>query len=160
MYGIPWRLIGGTAARLYGASRALRGVDIDTTRAGIAVLTEYYGAESVTMGPAGGMEYRDDNWDLFMTRLRSRGIDIAVCDSASTRIRRRPGLPWRPMAPLARRQIIDVRGLGAIPVIPKDDLVRYKRIIGRECDLADLEEIAPEPESFPQFRVRRFSRPA
>ena len=136
-HNIPFQIAGGFASRLYGAKRALADIDI-----GIPDdrFEELYGAvkEYVTFGPA---QYTDKEWDLKLMTLVYRGQEIDFAGEDSIKIFDKANSAWvSANSDLSLAQNREVYGM-TVPVIPKDALIAYKKMLGREVDLADLKAL-------------------
>lgn len=134
--GIPWQVVGGLAARAYGATRPLHDIDLYVPDGRFGEAVALMGAR-VVRGPA---HHRDLHWDLEFAVLEVEGVRVEVASSAA-RYYDGGRRGWVPAAidfdASERRMVEGVR----VPVMARERLVDYKRRLGREVDLADLAEI-------------------
>lgn len=113
-HDVAYQVVGGLAARAYGAHRPLVDIDfyVPFDRA-TALLEEV--RPFITWGPE---HHTGDRWDLTYLKIDYRGQWIEYEDSTS----------------------VCVFGV-EVEVMPKDELIRYKRHLGREVDLTDIEQL-------------------
>jgi len=136
--GVPFRLTGGFAARLYGATRELADIDVEIPDDRMAELSADI-SHFLTFGPE---RYRDDEWDLPLATLVFAGQEIDLCGVYAAKIFDRFRQEWISYpADFDSVTRLTAYGLEA-PVIPKSVLVDYKRKLGRKVDLADVEELS------------------
>ncbi len=135
---VPYQVVGGLAARAYGASRAL--VDID-----LYIPLSHAQAALEEMRPylvRAPLPHKSDSWDLVYLALQYEGVWIEIGDSETNpRFFNRIDRRWEP-------QVIDYEAsrLAAlygceVAVMPRDELLRYKAMLDREVDHLDIEEI-------------------
>jgi len=135
---IPYQLVGGLAARAYGATRPIADIDLYIPATAVGAVLDA-GADCVTRPPAA---HKDAHWDLAFMQLvyAGRKIEVGIADDAKYRDARTGA--WRDAAidfeSADVREVFGVR----VPVMPRDQLVAYKRALGRDVDLADVEAIA------------------
>ncbi|MGD2067542.1 MAG: hypothetical protein PVI57_02560 [Gemmatimonadota bacterium] len=89
--------------------------------------------------------YQDDDWDLVFLRAEYEGqaVEVAGADSARYRDHRSgewigADVDWD----AGVRRVVE--GVG-VPVMPVEQLKRYKRALGREVDRWDLAELRGDP---------------
>ena len=71
---IPYKIIGGFAARAYGANRELADIDIEVNDKDILVIF-YEVKPYIVFGPG---RYTDDSWDLELMTLQYEGQEIDI----------------------------------------------------------------------------------
>jgi len=129
-----WVVVGGLAARIYGSPRPLADIDIDVPRAALDFIARQAQA-LVTFGPA---RYCDDEFDIELLSLRwgKQAIDLTAAEDV--RLFDRSSGVWRhhPTDLLVCETRV-VLGRSA-PVMPRSQLIEYKRIIDRPVDRADI----------------------
>ena len=138
-HSVPYQVVGGLAARAYGATRPILDIDlyVPFDLAG-AALEEIY--PHVYWGPK---YYVDDCWDLTYLKADSRGQKVELGDSSSEpkffdKGAGRWVLQRVDYGASVRVELFGVRAA----VMPDEELVRYKLALGREVDLVDAEQIA------------------
>lgn len=93
--------------------------------------------EHVTFGPA---QYVDSDWDLFLLSLTYEGqdMDFGALEAKFFDRRRKS---WAIVtADLSTAQEMEVFGL-RVPVVNREELIRYKRAFGRDVDLLDVQQL-------------------
>jgi hypothetical protein len=135
---IPFQVSGGFAARLYGSDRPLFDIDIEVQDRYFDKLVPLV-KDKIIFGPE---RDADENLDVLVMTLEYQGqkIDISGCESdllfnlvtkqwesCNTRI----------------DDVVEMKVYGLkVPVIRWQDLVEYKRRIGRPTDLEDIKAIS------------------
>lgn len=134
---IPFMVVGGLAARSYGATRPL--VDIDFYIPGDR-FTDLVPAvaDHIVFGPK---PLTGAGWDLVFMKLELEGRVVEVGDGSDVRVRGGAEEPWIDVSVdferVDHRRIFGVE----VPVMRRADLVAYKRLLGRDVDLRDLAEL-------------------
>jgi len=134
---VPFQVIGGLAARAYGSTRPLRDIDLyvpGDRLEQVAMLA----AEYVVRGP---WHQRDERWDIAFMALDYGGQRIEL-GGAEGRYYDSKAACWR-LADIdfERSELREVFGV-TTPLMPREQLIEYKRRLGRPVDLVDLEELA------------------
>ncbi len=98
----------------------------------------------VTVGDScvwGPEHFRDENWDLTFAKLEKNGVQIEVAEAEGARFYSPSAGRWLDQNiafhDSDRRVILGVE----MEVMPKDQLVEYKRALNRPVDRLDLSEI-------------------
>jgi hypothetical protein len=135
--GVPFQAVGGLAARAHGGARPL--VDLD-----------FYIPERYLDGVARALsdhvvrppsEHRDEHWDLTFMVLEQAGWRIEIGGAESARVRDSRSGGWVP-ADIGFHRSVTLEAFGvAIPVMPRSELLAYKRGLDREVDRADLADL-------------------
>lgn len=137
--GVPFQAVGGLAAQAYGARRPLVDIDLyapfDQAAEAIERMQPF-----IVRAPG---PHRSESWDLVYLAMFYEDVEIEIGDSSTDpKFYNVIDQRWAP-------QIIDfeasemrtVYGV-EIPVMPKDELIRYKRMLDREVDHMDIREIS------------------
>jgi hypothetical protein len=125
--GISYQITGGLAANLYGSSRELYDIDIEVHDADVYKVYEVC-KDYVIYGPE---RYMDEHFDLLLMTLDYGGQLIDVCGIDSMSIR-------------GESQEIDLGSsveVDGYRVVRLEDLVYYKKLLGREVDFIDIRNI-------------------
>jgi hypothetical protein len=138
--GVPFHVVGGLAARAYGATRSLVDLDfyIPTSR-----LDDVAGATAayVTRFPS---PHLDDCWDLTFMKLHYLGQPIEIGGADGARYFDRQASLWREAGirfdASVERTILGIR----LPVMPLGQLIEYKQRLDRDVDRLDVAEIERE----------------
>lgn len=134
---VPFQVVGGLAARAYGAARPLVDIDLYIPAVKVEAVLEAV-RPHVTRPPT---RHRDAHWDLVFMQLEYAGrtIEIGVADDARYRDVRAGR--WRhadiDFEAADARDVFGVR----VPVMARDRLIAYKRRLGRAVDRADVEAL-------------------
>lgn len=135
-HDIPFQITGGFAANIYGTKRELADIDIEIPAAAFddvfAEVRDYiiYGPEN----------YKDENWDLLLMTLKYKGQEVDICDSNPKIFNKLTGEWDETSVDLSKAVLKEVFGI-QIPVVPIEDLIKYKKKLGREVDLIDVKEM-------------------
>ena len=133
-HGIPFQVTGGLAARVYGSSRPLADIDLDVPEEALPLLLPEV-APYVRFGPA---HYTDEAWDLELMTLEYLGQEIDLGGAFRARVFDQEAGAWAPMvADFSTAVSREVLGL-VVPVVCREDLIAYKRKLGREVDRLDV----------------------
>lgn len=136
VHNIAYQITGGLAAIAHGARRPLFDVDIDVSRADLEAVRDLLRPHLVD----DIYRLRDENFDLTLLTAAVEGVTVDVSQAEDAYYRDLAGGLHRLDADLGRSVRRRVAGI-YLPVIDRDDLIAYKRIIGRPTDLVDVEQI-------------------
>lgn len=137
-HNVPYQIVGGLAAKAYGATRSLVDIDIyaplDRAQAALEKMRPYIVREL--------LPHRSASWDLTYMALEYHGIYIEIGDSTATpRFYNYRDQRWEDQViDFASSHIMMLYGV-EVAVMPKDELIRYKAMLDREVDHQDLREI-------------------
>ena len=138
---IPFQAVGGLAARAYGATRPLVDLDFYVPTARLAEIADAVRADPAATVLREPEPYRDAAWDLRYLAVEYQGqrIELGAADGARyfdrrAEVWRDAAIDWASSVPRA------VLG-HEIPVMPKEQLIAYKRALDREVDRLDLAEL-------------------
>lgn len=133
----PSQVAGGLAARAHGANRPLADIDVYVPSRYLDRVVEL-AKPYVTSGPT---RYRDQHWDLTFATLEYDGVPIEVAAADDARLFDHRTGTWVPAAvDFAQGKEMEVAGV-RLRVMPVEQLVGYKRALGREVDVQDLAEL-------------------
>ncbi|MEO8964961.1 MAG: hypothetical protein ABI370_09860 [Gammaproteobacteria bacterium] len=134
---VPFQITGGLAAIAYGATRPLQDIDIDIPEDKFALVKEKV-AEFITYGPE---KYKSNKWDLLLMTLNYQGQEIDLGGAYQTKIFNEKTGHWEKLVEnLSNAEVKTVYEL-QLPVIPRDILLSYKKVLSREEDRIDVSEI-------------------
>lgn len=134
---IPFQVAGGLAAVAHGATRILQDIDIYVPSGALWEIRRRVTTHEIR----GPRRVRSERWDCLLLEVRHSGEEIELADAERTRYRGGEGEPWFE-ADVDFEKAIRLEVFGVeLPVMPLDDLVRYKRRIGRDVDLHDVAEL-------------------
>lgn len=138
-HNVPYQIVGGMAAKAYGAKRPLVDIDLyallENARMALDELQPYVVRE---LSP-----HHSESWDLIYMALDYQGMLIEIGDSfANPRFYNRRDQRWEGQ-PIhyADSKIMMLYGV-EVAVMPKDELLAYKSMLDRDVDHIDIQEIA------------------
>lgn len=134
---IPFRVAGGLAARLYGAVRPLADIDLDVPEEHLATI----GTELKAFIMFGPERFVDEYWDLQLLSLDYHGQKIDLSGAHDARVFDHNRKKWiRLSTHFESSPRLEVLNRSAL-VIPKRELITYKRMLCREVDQIDVEQM-------------------
>lgn len=139
--GIPFQVAGGLAAIAHGSERPLHDIDLYVPSGALEEILPRVDRH-LTRGPR---RVRSDLWDCLLLDLDHSGEEIELADAGSTRYRAGPDAPWFD-AEVDFENPVRRRAFGVdLPVMPVEDLLRYKRRLGRTVDRKDVADLETRP---------------
>lgn len=139
---VPFQITGGLAAIAYGANRPLEDIDIDIPDNQFEKIMDDV-KSYIIFGPK---RFKNDKWDLMLMTLNYQGQDIDLSGADSTRIYDEKAHEWillnEDLLKATQKNIFDLD----LPVIPLINLVYYKKILAREVDLIDIQQVENKNE--------------
>lgn len=132
---IPFEIDGGMAANLYGADRELADIDINVPLEHFHKITPLV-KEYIIYGP---LKYKDDNWDDLMMTLKYLEQDIDICALGDMKYFDSINKKWMDIpSDLSNVKMMKYEDI-EVPVIDKQTLIDYKKVLDREVDRIDVE---------------------
>lgn len=136
-HGVPYQLVGGAAARAYGATRPIVDLDFYVPADGLARIRPTL-EPFLTRGP---LEHKDEDWWLTFARLVYARTPIELGVAEGARFRDHTRGTWED-ADIDFEAGVRMKLNGVeLDVMPRARLVSYKRKLGREVDRRDLNEM-------------------
>ena len=139
-HNLSYQVVGGLAAIAHGASRPLHDIDLyvpfdDPNWPNFLASVQSY----VTWGPKAVIE--EGAWDLLYVKISYHDQKIEIGDSNRVRIRDSATGKW--IEQVIQFDSSDSKTvLGCeIDVMPVDQLISYKRLLGRAVDEQDIEDL-------------------
>lgn len=131
---IPFQISGGFAVRVYGSHRKLMDIDIGVPDKKLKEILPDV-KPHVTYGPK---IYKNKEWNHLALTLNYKGQEIDIYGSDNIRFFDSRKKKWmRLNVKLTASRLMKVYGIN-VPVIQKSQLIRYKRLIGRDVDIKDI----------------------
>ncbi|HEY5589084.1 MAG TPA: hypothetical protein VIK86_09030 [Candidatus Paceibacterota bacterium] len=132
---IPFQIEGGFASRLYGSNRELADIDISIPENRFDELVPAL-KDFIIYGPN---QYIDKEWDLKLITLTYKGQDIDIAGAYEKKNFDKGNQKWVKIpSNFSKSVYMDVYNL-KVPVISKEELIAYKKIIARDVDIVDVE---------------------
>jgi hypothetical protein len=134
---IPFQISGGLAARAYGATRDLLDIDIEIPEDKFICIQDKI-RNFLVFGPR---QFREKPWDLMLMTLQYKNQEIDICGAYKVKIFNKITEKWITLTTdFSNSVMLNVLGI-EIPVIPLEDLVAYKKVLAREVDIIDINQI-------------------
>ncbi|WP_438456032.1 hypothetical protein [Vreelandella venusta] len=147
---IPFLICGGLAAKGYGSERELNDIDLFVPGEYFASVVQA-GQQFVSKAAA---HRQEEGWDLTYVQFKYGGIKVEVGNADGSQIFDAGQETWVPLnIDFSRYLTVHLLGL-ELPLMLKDDLVRYKSILARPVDIEDVCAIREneEPGNSPSDR--------
>jgi len=133
-HNIPFQIKGGLASRLYGVDRELADIDISIPEDRFDEIIPDI-RSFIKYGPD---QYKDEEWDIKLITLKYEGQYIDISGAFEKKNFDKHNQKWvKTPSNFETSVYMDVYGL-RVPVIAKEDLVAYKKLIQRDVDIFDL----------------------
>lgn len=134
---IPFQITGGLAAIAYGATRPLEDIDIDIPDDSFHLIREEV-KPYIIYGPE---IFKSDQWNILLMTLNYEGQEIDLSGVDYTYVLNYATKSWEKLIEdLSNAPFKKVLGI-ELPVIPYDKLCHYKKMLSRNVDLLDIQEI-------------------
>lgn len=134
---IPFQISGGLAAKIYGSPRPLNDIDIDISEKNFNNIYEDV-KPYIIYGPS---QYKDEKWDCYLMTLNYFGQEIDICGANNTKITAKDNITWISLSSdLKNTNYQEYLGI-MVPVIPKQELIDYKRQLNGGHQLVDINAI-------------------
>ena len=135
---IPFRISGGFAANIYGSKGKLRDIDIEIPDDNFKdIIPEV--KSFITLTP---YRYKDKFFNIYRMRLRYKGQKIDFSGSKTEKLYNPNKRRWEKsrinLKNAEKKKIYNL----IIPVIPKKELIEYKKQLARKIDKEDIAEIS------------------
>lgn len=136
-HSIPFQIKGGFASRLYGVDRELADIDISIAEDRFEELLPDI-KDFIKSGPE---QYLDEEWDIKLITLKYKGQYIDIAGAFEKKNFDKTNQKWVNTPSNFNNSVyMDVYGVN-VPVIAKEDLIAYKKLILREVDIADIQAL-------------------
>lgn len=140
--GVPYQVVGGLAARAYGAARPLADIDLYVPGGRLEEIAPFV-EEHVTFGPG---RVVSDEWDLTFMALEYEGQIVELGGADSVWIYDQQAHEWAEQRiDFSTSELRDIYGV-TVPVMPRAQLVAYKQRLARDVDLQDISEMRAAEE--------------
>lgn len=134
---IPFLICGGLAATGYGSKRDLHDIDLFVPSAyfqDVVVAGKHFISKPAT-------HYREEGWDLNYVQFKYGGVKVEVGNADGAQIYNTRAQMWVNLAiDFTRHEIVKVLGID-VPLMLREDLIKYKSLLSRPVDLEDIEVI-------------------
>lgn len=135
---IPFLICGGLAAKGYGSERDLNDIDLFVPGERFSDVVEA-GQEFISKPAA---HYREEGWDLTYVQFRYEGVKVEVGSAAGASIFDKASQAWISLdIDFSRYETMSLLGV-ELPLMLREDLVRYKLALSRPVDIEDVQAIS------------------
>ncbi|QUD93493.1 nucleotidyltransferase domain-containing protein [Vibrio parahaemolyticus] len=135
---IEYQIVGGLAATIHGGSREVADIDLyihNSDAKKVLAHVSQYVSKPLT-------RYSEYGWDLEYFQLIYRNQKIEIGLAQHTKIQSSLDGSWHQLEiDFSKSVFKSYQGI-ELQVIPVHQLVEYKRILGREVDLIDVQQLA------------------
>lgn len=137
-YNVPFQIEGGLASRIYGVDRELADIDISIPEDRFDELLPDI-KDFIKSGPE---QYLDEEWDIKLITIIYEGQCIDISGAFEKKNFDKTNKKWiNTPSNFENSVYMDVFGLN-VPVIAKEDLIAYKKLIQRDVDIFDVEVLS------------------
>jgi hypothetical protein len=136
---IEYQATGGLAAIAHGAQRPLYDIDIDIHEKDVEKVRQLF-KEYIQEDWNNELEGPDDEFDIWMMTLDVNGVPVDISQLEGCRMRSQTG-EWVPQPGVMNAEPGVVEGINLL-VQSKESLIAYKKILGRDTDLIDIQQIS------------------
>jgi hypothetical protein len=136
---IEFQVSGGLAAIAHGATRPLYDIDLEIHKKDVETIRTLF-REYITEDWNNDLDGEDDQFDIWMMKLEIRGVPIDINQVEEVYLISKTGERTLQPSDMDTEPKV-VEGI-TIPVLRKEPLIAYKKILGRDTDLIDIEQIS------------------
>ncbi|WP_231872588.1 MazG-related protein [Marinomonas gallaica] len=135
--GVEYQIVGGLAATIHGGSREVADIDLyihNSDASKVLARVSQFVSKPLS-------HYAEYGWDLEYFQLVYQDQKIEIGLSQNTKIQSALDGLWYELRIDFSESVVKLYQCIEVPVIPVHRLVEYKRILGREVDLIDIQEL-------------------
>jgi hypothetical protein len=140
-HNIPFQITGGLAAIAYGSRRDLFDIDIDVSKKDIEKIRKLF-REHITEDLH---HLQNGRFDIYVMSLEIDDVIVDISQLEENYVIDKKGNKIGGDYNLRNTKLIKVDGI-EIPVEDKTELVNYKKILGRDTDLIDIQQMTENPK--------------
>jgi hypothetical protein len=136
---IVFQVSGGLAAIAHGATRPLYDIDLEIHKEDVETVRRLF-KDYITEDWNNDLEGDDDQFDIWMMKLEIKGVPIDINQVEDVYLISKTGeRTLQPSAMDTEPKVVE--GI-TIPVLRKEPLIAYKKLLARDTDLVDIEQIS------------------
>jgi hypothetical protein len=136
---ITFQVSGGLAAIAHGATRPLYDIDLEIHKEDVETVRRLF-KDYITEDWNNDLEGDDDQFDIWMMKLEIKGVPIDINQVEDVYLISKTGeRTLQPSAMDTEPKVVE--GI-TIPVLRKEPLIAYKKLLARDTDLVDIEQIS------------------
>lgn len=133
---IPYQITGGFAGNIYGSLWPAHDIDLEVSARDMPLLARLF-ANHITQPLH---HFINDEFDLWLITLDIDGIEIDVNQAEECYLINKAGQKQLLCTDLSTAEVHDFMGI-KVSVQPLEQLIAYKKTIGRVADVADLQRL-------------------
>jgi predicted kinase len=137
--GIEFQVSGGLVAIAHGATRPLYDIDLEIHKKDVETIRDLF-RKYIIEDWNNDLEGDDDQFDIWMMKLEIKGVPIDINQVEDVYLISKTG--ERTLQPSDMDTEIKVVEGIALPVLRKEPLIAYKKLLGRDTDLIDIQQIS------------------
>lgn len=141
---IPYQITGGLAAIIYGGRRPLFDIDLDVKKKDIEKVRKFFKEYIIKDFHRHLSEY----FDIWIMTLKINDVLVDISQGEDCSMRDKNGKWIKMDTDLSHPTWVKFEGM-KLSVEPKEELTQYKKVLGRDTDLIDIEQMQDE-----DFRVK------
>lgn len=123
----------------YGGTRPLYDIDLEIYKRDAEKVRDLF-KEYITEDWNNDLEGPEDEFDLWILKLEIQGVPIDINQVEDFRVKSKAG-EWIQQPEIMDYKLRTIEGM-ELPVQSKESLVAYKKLIARDTDLIDIEQIS------------------
>jgi hypothetical protein len=135
---ITFQVSGGLAAIAHGATRSLYDIDLEIHKKDVETVRTLF-REYITEDWNNDLDGEDDQFDIWMMKLEIRGVPVDINQVEDVYLISKTGERTLQPSDMDTESKV-VEGI-TIPALRKEPLIAYKKILGRDTDLIDIEQM-------------------
>jgi hypothetical protein len=136
---ITFQVSGGLAAIAHGATRPLYDIDLEIHKEDVETVRRLF-KNYITEDWNNDLEGDDDQFDIWMMKLEIKGVPIDINQVEDVYLISKTGERTLQPSDMDTEPKV-VEGI-TIPVLRKEPLIAYKKILARDTDLSDIEQLS------------------
>jgi hypothetical protein len=136
---IEFQVSGGLAAIAHGATRPLYDIDLEIHKKDVETMRTLF-REYITEDWNNDLEGEGDQFDIWMMKLEIKGVPIDINQVEEVYLISKTGERTLQPSDMNTEPKV-VEGI-TLPVLRKEPLIAYKRLLARDTDLIDIEQIS------------------
>ncbi len=134
---IKFQITGGLAAIIYGGKRPLFDIDLDVLKKDIEKVREIFKKYIIKDFHRHQSEY----FDIWIMTLKINDVLVDISQGEDCSMRNKKG-EWVKMdTDLSHPTLVNFEGM-ELTVEPKNELTNYKKVLRRDSDLVDIDQLA------------------
>ncbi len=133
---IPFQITGGLAAIAYGSKRKLFDIDIDVSKKDIKKVRELF-RENISEDLH---HLQNGRFDIFVMSLEFDKVIVDISQLEKSYVIDKNGNKIGGDYDFSKTKLMKIDGI-KLPVEDKNELIRYKKILSRDTDLIDIQQM-------------------